>query len=73
MIYLGFRGQREHIPTLILFGADLTGCQRHIAVRVSFYQSLPHIFWVYAPQLEVSRQAQDDCVNGLRWLLGLTE
>ncbi|KAH1487424.1 hypothetical protein KXV92_007530 [Aspergillus fumigatus] len=44
-----------------------------IAVRVSFYQSLPHIFWVYAPQLEVSRQAQDDCVNGLRWLLGLTE
>ncbi|GIJ83487.1 hypothetical protein Asppvi_002309 [Aspergillus pseudoviridinutans] len=44
-----------------------------IEVQVSFYKSLPHIFWVYAPQLEVSRQAQEDCVNGLRWLLGLTE
>ncbi|GFF86600.1 hypothetical protein IFM61606_05440 [Aspergillus udagawae] len=44
-----------------------------IEVRDSFYKSLPHIFWVYAPQLEVSRQAQEDCVNGLRWLLGLTE
>ncbi|RHZ59839.1 hypothetical protein CDV55_104829 [Aspergillus turcosus] len=43
-----------------------------VDVRVSIYKSLPHIFWVYAPQLEVSRQAQEDCVNGLRWLLGLT-
>ncbi|KAB8075880.1 Alpha/Beta hydrolase protein [Aspergillus leporis] len=44
-----------------------------VEVRLSMYESLPHIFWVYAPGLEVSRQAQEDCVNGLGWLLGSTE
>jgi hypothetical protein len=36
-------------------------------------QSLPHIFWVYAQHLEVSKKAQKDCVHGLRWLLGITD
>jgi acetyl esterase/lipase len=35
-------------------------------------KSLPHIFWVYAPELDVSTQAQEDCVNGLGWLLSST-
>ncbi|KAB8229015.1 putative lipase/esterase [Aspergillus alliaceus] len=44
-----------------------------VEVRLSMYESLPHIFWVYAPQLEVSRRAQEDCVNGLEWLLSSVE
>ncbi|CEL07471.1 hypothetical protein ASPCAL10628 [Aspergillus calidoustus] len=41
-----------------------------VEVRESFYESLPHIFWIYNHELAVAKAAQMDCVDGLRWLLG---
>ncbi|KAJ0426316.1 putative lipase/esterase [Aspergillus carlsbadensis] len=41
-----------------------------VEVRKSFYENLPHIFWIYNHELAVAKAAQMDCVDGLRWLLG---
>ncbi|KAL5362231.1 Alpha/Beta hydrolase protein [Aspergillus floccosus] len=44
-----------------------------VEVRETLYKGLPHIFWIYGHHLNVSKMAQDDCVNGLRWLLRTAE
>ncbi|KAG7411263.1 AB hydrolase superfamily protein [Fusarium oxysporum f. sp. rapae] len=44
-----------------------------VDVHESLYKDLPHIFWIYGHHLDVSKKAQEDCVQGLKWLLGLSE
>ncbi|EED23512.1 lipase/esterase, putative [Talaromyces stipitatus ATCC 10500] len=43
-----------------------------VEVQESLYLDLPHIFWIYAHHLDVSKKAQEDCVQGLNWLLAST-
>ncbi|KAL3453413.1 alpha/beta hydrolase fold-domain-containing protein [Aspergillus insuetus] len=40
-----------------------------VEVREISYKDLPHIFWIYNHGLAVAKNAQMDCVDGLRWLL----
>ncbi|PGH02591.1 hypothetical protein AJ79_07595 [Helicocarpus griseus UAMH5409] len=40
-----------------------------VDVQSKKYEGLPHVFWVYAPQLEVSRIIEQDCVDGLNWII----
>ncbi|KAH8690902.1 putative lipase/esterase [Talaromyces proteolyticus] len=43
-----------------------------VEVQESLYMGLPHIFWIYAHHLDISKKAQEDCERGLKWLLGFT-
>ncbi|KLJ05593.1 hypothetical protein EMPG_10926 [Blastomyces silverae] len=40
-----------------------------VDVQSKFYEDLPHVFWVYAPHLEVSQKMEQDCVGGLNWVI----
>ncbi|KAL4783538.1 AB hydrolase superfamily protein B1A11.02 [Aspergillus varians] len=37
--------------------------------RVDIYPGLPHAFWAFLPQLEATRQYEEDLVEGIDWLL----
>ncbi|KAL4875110.1 Alpha/Beta hydrolase protein [Aspergillus karnatakaensis] len=41
-----------------------------VEVKETVYEDLPHIFWIHNHNLSVAKQAQQDCISGLRWLLG---
>ncbi|KAL2867838.1 putative lipase/esterase [Aspergillus lucknowensis] len=44
-----------------------------VEVRQAFYKGVPHIFWIHSQVLGVAREAQEDCVRGLKWLLGVED
>lgn len=49
----------------------INGSTWYLGIPADHQQGLPHIFWVYGPELQVSKKAQDDAVSGLRWLMGV--
>ncbi|KAK2808740.1 hypothetical protein FQN50_004412 [Emmonsiellopsis sp. PD_5] len=40
-----------------------------VDVRSKLYEGLPHVFWLLAPQLEVARNFEQDCVDGFHWII----
>ncbi|KAK2795991.1 hypothetical protein FQN51_009536 [Onygenales sp. PD_10] len=40
-----------------------------VDVRSKLYEGLPHVFWLLAPQLEVARNFEQDCVEGFHWII----
>jgi acetyl esterase/lipase len=40
-----------------------------IKTRLNLYQGTWHLFWVGAPEVEVTRQWMKDSGNGVEWLL----
>ena len=40
-----------------------------VDVRLDIVKGWPHTFWLKAPELERAVQAEQDCIDGVRWLL----
>ncbi|KAL2864250.1 alpha/beta hydrolase [Aspergillus lucknowensis] len=40
-----------------------------VKTRVDVYPGLPHAFWAFLPQLEATRQYEEDLAAGIEWLL----
>jgi len=40
-----------------------------IKTKVDVYPGLPHGFWSWFPDAQFSKKFQEDCVNGMSWLL----
>ncbi|EEH33368.2 hypothetical protein PAAG_04418 [Paracoccidioides lutzii Pb01] len=40
-----------------------------VDVQSKMYEDLPHLFWLQAPQLEISRKVEQDCVDGINWII----
>ena len=40
-----------------------------VETKVDLYPGLPHGFWSWWPTADFSRKQQQDCVEGLGWLL----
>lgn len=51
----------------ILFSQILT--KAGIKVQSKIYSGLPHAFWTMAPDVQESKEWEDDAVAGIRWLL----
>ena len=40
-----------------------------VKTKLDIYPGLPHSFWSWAPDAEFSKGFEDDCVEGMKWLL----
>lgn len=40
-----------------------------VKTKVDNYPGLPHGFWSYFPEAEFSKNFQQDCIAGMKWLL----